>query len=203
MQAYGIYQDIRNSSWQCLIDCGIDNLPIDILKITRHHGIHVIKNSCVNVLNKNEKGRSYFSGTDWHVVYDDSCPTQISRFTVAHELGHIFLKHELKLLEYGHMRSINPKPLSEEQADKFAVRLLCPACVLWGLDLHTAEEIARHCRVDMSIAEKRARRMKTLYGRGKFLTSPLEHELYQQFLPYIKRSIYTQNSACTEKQLQP
>lgn len=32
-----------------------------------------------------------------------------------------------------------------EEADMFAARLLCPSCVLWGLNLHTADEIARTC----------------------------------------------------------
>ena len=181
MQGYGIYQNIRNNSWKCLIDYDIDSLPIDVLKIARSAGFRVIKNSSVNILFEGESGRSYYDGNRWYIIYDDRNPTELSRFTIAHELGHIFLGHELKHIKYSHTQQIAATPKSEIQADRFAIKLLCPACVLWKYELYSPEDISRACRVDMDVATKRASRIKTLVKRNCFLKSPLERELYEKF----------------------
>ena len=178
---YGIYKSIRNSAWQCLLDFQLDKLPIDVLQIARAIGVRVIKDSLVNDLLPSENGKAYFDGQQWIIIYNDKNPTELSRFTVAHELGHILLGHELTHIKYANVQEFKIRPKSEQQADAFAIRLLCPACVLWGLELHTAKEIAEHCRIPESIAAPRARRMKALYSRGKFLTDPQEEQLYRQF----------------------
>lgn len=185
MRAYGIYRNIRDGAWQCLIDHGVVSLPVDVLSICRETGIHVIKNSMVDVLFEDEQARSYYDSKTWHIIYNDQASVETSRFMLAHELGHILLNHELKFVKYSHTREIVPKAISEQQADRFAVRLLCPTCVICGLELHTAEEIANICKVDISVAEERARRMKELYRRNKFLTSSLEKEVYENFKPFI------------------
>ena len=186
MRSYGTYQNIRDGAWQCLIDHKIDSLPVDILKICRESGFHIIKNSKVGILLPNERGRSYNDGNTWHIIYNDEVPVEVSRFTLAHELGHILLYHETKSVEYSHLRRIDPKPISEQQADKFAIRLLCPTCAIYGLELQSAEEIARFCKVDIKVAAKRAERMKKLYQRDKFFTSSLEREIYENFRPFIE-----------------
>ena len=172
-----------------MLDHKIDSLPVDILKIAKAANVRVIKNSTVHILNTGECGRSYSDGTNWYIVYNDSEPTEISRFTIAHELGHCFLRHELKYIQYSHMRGVAPKPISEQQANKFAIRLLCPACVLWALELRTPEEISRYCKVDINIATERSKRMKTLYKRNKFLKDPLEQEVYKSFHQYISSNL--------------
>ena len=183
---YAIYKNIRNSSWQCLLDFELTSLPIDILKITRSAGIKVIRNSMVDDLLPGENGKAYFDGEQWIIIYNDLNPTELSRFTIAHELGHIFLGHELTHTKYVQASGFTAKQKSEEQADQFAIRLLCPACVLWGLDLHAPNEIAKHCKVDVKIASIRAKRMKILYAREKFLTAPLEKEVFDRFSFYIQ-----------------
>lgn len=178
---YAIYKEVRNSVWKCLTDFELDTLPIDVLKITRAAGIRVIKNSTVNDLLPEEHGKAYFDGSRWTIIYDDLESTPIARFTVAHELGHIFLGHDLKHIKYAEAFEFQKKPKSEQQADLFAMRLLCPACVLWGMNLQTSQEIAETCRIPLEIAQLRAKRMKVLYRRGKFLTDPMEQALYRQF----------------------
>lgn len=178
---YGIYKSIRNSAWQCLLDFQLDKLPIDVLQIARAMGVRVIKNSLVNDLLPNENGKAYYDGQQWIIIYNDQNPIELSRFTIAHELGHILLGHELTHVKYAEVKEFKIRPRSEQQADAFAIRLLCPACVLGGLELHTAEEISAHCRIPEALATSRAKRMKELYRRGKFLTDPLEEQLYRQF----------------------
>ena len=168
-----------------MIDHGVSSLPVDVLGICKETGFHVIKNRMVDVLPKDEPARSYYDSKTWHIIYNDQAPVETVRFMLAHELGHILLGHELKFVKYGHTREIVPKLISERQADRFAARLLCPTCVIRALELYDAREIARECRVDIRVADERAERMRELYRRDRFLTSPLEREVYENFKPFI------------------
>lgn len=182
---YGIYQAIRHSSWQCLLDFHINRLPVDLLKITRTMGVRVIKNSLVDDLLPGENGKAYYDGKQWILLYDDRNPTPLSRYAIAHELGHIFLGHELAHIQYAHAKEFTVRPKSEQHADSFALRLLCPACVLWKLNLSSPEQIAAYCRVPTEAALIRTKRMKELLQRNRFLSDPLEELVFRQFEAYV------------------
>ena len=186
---YGIYKGIREAAWICLRDAEIDRLPVDVLKIARIAGIRVVRNSLAHILRRDELAKSFYDGRNWLIVYDDSRSTVESRLMVAHELGHILLGHDLKHTLYADAKEFDKKPKSEQQADMFALRLLCPACVLWGLDLHTPEEIAKYCRVPLDTAKERSARMNILYERNKFLTSDIEKDVYSRFESYISAEL--------------
>lgn len=184
LNIYGRYKQARNSAWQTLIDFNINTLPVKVSSIAKQAGIKLIKNSVVNQLQANESGISVLDNDIWYIIYDDTAPNGRIRFTVAHELGHIFLGHPLK--DGYHARTIDiNKPAVETDADIFASRLLAPACVLWGLNLHTPEDISRVCKISLSAAKIRSERMDILYKRNKFLTSNLEKQVYKQFEKYI------------------
>lgn len=181
---YGAYKNVRNAAWQVLLDYNINSIPVNVVSIANSSGITIVKNSEVNELKSSEVGASILNENKWYIVYDDTVSKGRIRFTIAHELGHIFLGHPLKL-GY-HARTIDTdKPETERQADMFAIRLLVPACVVWGLQLHTAEEIQDTFNVSYSAAQARASRMKTLYERDKFLTSELEKKVFKNFENYI------------------
>ncbi len=184
---YGAYKNLRNSAWHCLLEFGIAQLPVDIRAIAKQAGIHLVQNSTVQELLPTERGKSFFYNNQWIIVYDDRNETTASRYTIAHELGHIFLGHELQHARYSETQVFHKKPQAEQYADRFALRLLCPACVLWGLDLRTTDEIATYCRIEKEQAELRAKRMKLLYDRQKFLTSELEQKVFENFQEYIQR----------------
>lgn len=182
---YGIYKNARNASWQCLIDYNIKELPINVKSIAQQANIKILNNSNVNILNPSENGASILKNDKWYIIIDDENTIQRCRFTVAHEFGHIFLGHSLR--EGYHARTIDKeRPLVESEADIFASRLLAPACVLWGLKLHSAEDIAKVCNISITAAKIRAERMSVLYERGKFLTSDLERKVYEQFKDFIE-----------------
>lgn len=187
---YGAYKNLRGSAWACFEDFKIDRLPVDILKIARNAGVRTVRNSKLNVLDRGTSAKSFYDGKEWIIVYDDTKSKEESRYSIAHELGHIFLGHELVLTKYAGVQYFKELPVSEKQADMFAVRLLCPACVLWGLALHSAEDIAKTCLVDLSVAEKRAKRMNILYKRNKFLTDPAEERVYMNFSTYIQDCLW-------------
>jgi hypothetical protein len=52
--------------------------------------------------------------------------------------------------------------------------------------LHTPQDISGVCNISLSSAKKRAKRMKELYHRNKFLTSPLEQKVFAQFKDFIE-----------------
>lgn len=185
---YGVYKIVRDASWQALIDNHVDSLPVDIVQVVCNNGIRLLKNSQVNELRSGEVGISIFDGKQWYIVYDDLMPLGRKRFTVAHELGHIFLGHPLVAGYHARTTAAPKLPRTESEANSFASRFLAPACVLWGLNAHSAGEIARFCAISKEAAEIRAKRMAELYNRNKFLISPLEQQVFNQFKQFIEQN---------------
>ena len=184
---YGVYQNVRDAAWQCLLDAGITELPVSVIKIARHFDIRIAKNSVYGMLKSDQSGISFQTkSSEWLIVYDDSASIGRKRFTIAHELGHILLGRPLREGEQ-HTRVFNKdRPEAEREADMFAARILSPACVLWALNLHTPEEIAECCQISYTAAQVRADRMKILYTRKKFLISPIERQVFEAFKPWIE-----------------
>lgn len=56
----------------------------------------MIKNNLANKLITSQKGQSYINKDEVIIIYDDTLPKTVMRYTVAHELGHIFLGHNLE-----------------------------------------------------------------------------------------------------------
>lgn len=183
---YGKYKNIRNASWQCIIDYNITKLPISLVSIANKSNIQIVKNSVVNLLRATERGISVYDGDKWLIVYDDNIKTSVNRFTIAHEFGHIFLGHELKKGYYA--RTFDNKPEVEQAADMFAARLLAPACVLHELHATTAEKIAEICNISIQAAKHRAERMAILEARNKYYLHPLERRVREQFDSFIKEN---------------
>ena len=155
--------------------------------ITDQADFIILKNSLANKLKPGERGVSFLIGKQWAIVYDDSKSVEISRFTIAHELGHIFLGHST--LKGYHSRMFGKeRPEIESEADMFAARLLAPACVLHELGITSAEEIARVCKISITAAEYRAERMQILEQRNAWYKSQLERQVIKQFEKFIKES---------------
>lgn len=182
---YGRYRIVRDDAWQCLSDFGITEFPVNVSRIAREAGICLLKNSCYHSLKENELARIFDDGTTHILLYDDTRDRNLMRFVVAHELGHYFLGHHTEQAKYINCEEHHKRPTFEVQADMFAMRLLCPACVLHALEVKSKEEIMELCVVPEDVAENRYKRMLVLNKRNKFLTSPLEQKVYEQFESYI------------------
>ena len=179
---YAIYKNVRNASWQCLIDCNVTALPIKPVQLAALYGI-----KCKAATKEQLRGAAgeivAFAGKVI-ISFREDDPPQRQRFTIMHELGHYLLGH-LGTKPMSRSES-DCRPEEEQAADKFAIDMLAPACVLWALDLHTPDKIARACNISMQAAEIRARRMDQLYRRNMFLTHPLERIVFQQFRQFIE-----------------
>lgn len=205
---YYDYTQARDMVWRILLKNQITELPIKISDLCKNAGAKVLSYSKksellgkLNLLEHSKKtdGFTVSRKEQYIIFYNDICSVSRIRFTLAHELGHILLGH----ISPDGVTLINREPSSqddplEQAANVFASRLLAPACVLWGLGVTTAKQIMKLCDISQTAAEFRAERMRILYerdrqfratrGKGCFLLSPLERQVYKQFKPYIDRN---------------
>ncbi len=202
---YSKYKKSRNLSWQILLNHNITSLPVQVSRICKNLGIAIISYSDGAELIYQLHLEEHCKESDGFIFqscifYNSECSVERQRFTVAHELGHILL-HNGKGV-YNREPSPTDIPI-EQEANVFASRLLAPACVLWGMNIVTAEQISQICNISLTSAEFRMERMKLLYQREQdfisrynkscFLMSPLERQVYEKFYPYIqahKSSLY-------------
>ncbi|MDY3984264.1 ImmA/IrrE family metallo-endopeptidase [Dysosmobacter sp.] len=194
--SYKDYQTARNAAWQILIDCHVDRLPMDIRAICRHLGCKLYSYdtgwkliAAFRLQEQTEKtdGFTVLYRDVPYIFYSSSVPESRQRFTIAHEIGHIVLRH----VGEGKYTIMNREPApgdsaDETQANQFAVRILAPACVLNALGAVDAGQISALCGISRQAAEFRAERMKQLRTRGKFLSHPLEREVMRQFEPFVR-----------------
>lgn len=191
---YQNYKNARDKAWQTLIDCEINKLPVKLSNIAKHYNAKIKDNAEIGILNDNQLGCvALMEDGSYCIVIDTTVSMQRQRYTIAHEIGHIALNHNLN--EIILMREENTIPTfltytnaQEYEAERFAMNLLAPACVLYGLDIHSAKDIAQICDISEQSAKKRADRMRTLYKRDKFLTSNLEKKVFEQFENFINQN---------------
>lgn len=186
MQNYDIYKQARDMAWKFLIENNVTELPVNLTKICQNNNYRLLLDSKHTFLDVNDRGVSFFKDGQWHIILTPSETLSARRYTLAHELGHIYLGH-INGGKYGRLDGIQEisKTDDEYQAERFAIDILSPACVLWGLGLHTANDISEVCNISITAAQRRAERMAVLYQRNKFLTSPLEKQVFEQFRPFI------------------
>ncbi|MDD4844816.1 MAG: ImmA/IrrE family metallo-endopeptidase [Anaerotignum sp.] len=194
---YSLYQEARNLSWEVLRDCGIECFPVNLGEICRHYKIKTIPYSkftlwdMVDPHAKKGDGFSLKLETQYYLVFNDSIHhLGRTRFTIAHELGHILLGHVETITFYRNSEIDSDTNEKETQANIFARDLLMPAAVLAALHVHAPEEIAAFCNISLQSAQIRAKRMEALYQRDCFQQHPLERAITEQFGNYIKKINY-------------
>ncbi len=184
---YGAYQTVRNDVWSCLLEFEINRLPTDVHAIARGLRATVAINGDSGMVHENEYGACLFTGKRWYIVYDETQPPERIRLTLAHEIGHILLGHAWDDAHRTEQeRQFYHRP-NERAADAFALRLLCPLCVLNGMQVESAQELARACEIPLDSAKKRFSRLQKMRERGRFFEKSEEVAVYRSFLPYIER----------------
>ena len=188
---YTDYQASRDLAWEILIREEITELPVRMGKLTAQLGVPV------KLCKMDEAGKSkILNGAPAIIIKEDDPPLR-QKFTCAHELGHILLRHVDKYGVAYRDPSPNDDP-KEQAANVFATRLLAPAIVLRDLGVTNAQQIADICQISMQAAEYRMERLQELYDREKrflaerghscFGMSPLERKVEKQFHKYIRKN---------------
>jgi len=154
----------REMARRTLKKYGLNTVPVDLDVIFAKEGykkVEINKPDGVNGSIKHIPGKGTF------VAVNTAKPFNRIRFTLAHELGHIFLNHdkrdiydgeasrEMELDEFEEMPS--SKPAKELEADVFASELLIPLeqlkkYVKQGHELEKLAEIFQVSKHAMSIA---------------------------------------------------
>ncbi len=123
----------------------------------------------------------------FYIIYKDSETPERCRFTVSHELGHIFLGHLLTAVPACAYRTFTIRNDLESSANVFARDLLAPACILHELGATSPEDIAKICDISLEAARIRAARLRLLEERDAWYQSPLERKVSKQFKKFVKQ----------------
>lgn len=105
------------------------------------------------VLPEGTEGVTLCRGVRTLILYEDrGCSRERVNFTVAHELGHLFLAHT------------SNTPLSQREANDFATSLLMPECVIRYLDRQrpmplSPTEMTRYFAASLTACQKRRREL--------------------------------------------
>lgn len=177
------YFKLRDLAWHILLDSGVDILPVDLGAIAANKGWALLSYqqhaAALAMIDKAElrKQREGFScevAGRAIVCYGEVENKGRMRWTIAHEFGHLALRHSAAVVEN-----------YEQEANMFARRLLAPMGVLRACEVQDQREIAELCAISAQAAEYAYNRYIELMGRGKFYTSELEIKLRDQFKEFI------------------
>lgn len=190
MTTYDTYKEARDASWQFLLESEVGVLPLPLSAICQKRDITLMLDKNGIYLTNSDRGVTFKTPEGkFCILLNPADPVPVRRFTTAHELGHIYLKHPMQGGKYGRtfgiQKTATQDPI-EYQAERFAINILAPACVLYGLGIHTAEDIAKVCGISLSAARIRAERLAVLYQRKSFFCSPLERKVFELFEDFIK-----------------
>lgn len=185
----------RVTSWKFILDSGVNHLPVDSYQLILNYQIPVatfedyakgIHQSLAYVHAKYSGGGfCLFDGKNYFVFYDAQLDERGRRWVLAHELAHIFLHHGNKKLKLASGASPLCEVPAEKEANKFALRLLCPSIVLHLCGTRSPEEVRRLCDVDDDIAALRWEHLQTLRAKKRFLVKDEERMVMNQFSDFI------------------
>lgn len=187
---------ITKTAWKVLLDNKVERFPVRPTGIARRNDILVFEysdymrttgRSTEEVFNRYGKdGFTQFLNGRYTVFYNHCSSPARCRWTLAHELGHIFLGHiteQRPILSRGVV-----KDFLDIQADNFAARLLCPEAIAHFCAVQSAEELRDLFDVSMQAAKARWRDLAERRRRA-FRLEPEEEQLLAQFQPAIARYI--------------
>lgn len=192
----GVHMEyIKAKAWKFLLDCEINTLPIDVIKLRdKSLGFDIMSYSegkeLIKIIGKTayaSQHKGFIANVDGDIIifYDDSLSFAERNFVIAHEIAHFVLEHTGNKVTLGKssdaIDSINNLE-QEVEADLFALAFLAPAPILLKLNVKTAMEISRVALLSNSDARLVLEQVKkeTIINRG------LSAELIKFFAPFIK-----------------
>ncbi len=143
------YDRAATLACRCLLKLNVKSLPVrplDILRRCRNTAVYTYRQAAEQLnMDEREFDRRYGDadaftlrqGQRYVVCYREGGNPARLNFTLAHELGHILLRHA------------EDAAADEAEANCFAGHLLCPCAILPG---HTAESLATACFVSRAAA---------------------------------------------------
>lgn len=199
MESYDNYKSARDRAWKILLRHRVSSLPVDVFDLCKKSGVLLctykkgyttIQSFGLGRHMKNDGFTVKINGR-YIIFYDDSVhPIGRLKFTIAHEIGHIAMRHVLDSATAWNRGEEQAPNMQETQANVFASRLLAPACVLMELNIHTVDELQEVTGLSCLAAKIRLKRLDLLRDRNKFYLSPLERAIRSNFDTYIRKYNY-------------
>ena len=149
------YEEILEVVNKILKKENIKELPIKVSNICKNNNILLCSyKQGYSIIKKLEiedklynKGFTLLKNDEYIIFYDEKQDSQLIRFVIAHELGHIFLNHfKIKL-------SNNNIHIVEEEANIFAVSLLIPIYILDKTYIKEFKDISKICDIPLNFLQ--------------------------------------------------
>ena len=203
----------KRTAYQTLIENEIFHFPVNVEKTIRDNGYLLTglqeAAAMANITPAEYKdmamgdgdGVTFYHGQRdlYRVVYKEN-KTARTRFTLAHELGHIKLKHleENESLHYG--RNDRKEKALETEADVFAGRFLAPFTVMHLHSINSVEDVMKFFGLSYEAANVKIAelcRLNRLTSMGKCI-------MFKEALEYdtMYREYWGGNYVSTEKKEQ-
>ena len=143
---------------QLLINSKMKKLPIRLQEIANKQGWLLVpysklEKSCLRKYinySSNNKGFCLCMENKFLIFYNDALPKKQQRFVIAHEMGHIALRHYIK-----------KQKNREQEANMFARQVLVPLFLLNQYHIKSKKQISKKCIVNYCCA-------KTVYFENHF-----------------------------------
>lgn len=91
------------------------------------------------------------------IFFDERLSTSARNFVIAHEIGHITLRHNY----VGSIGFTGANNEQEKEANTFALQLLAPLCILNALDVRSVRDIQTETLLDRKRAKVVLKRLRT------------------------------------------
>ena len=122
-------------------------IPVDIFAIAQKAGVDLAPDWEPNA----PSGRCFWENNKPFIRYNGSEHIVRQRFTIAHELGHLFLNHGSKFRDTPEEYRISAYDPLETEANQFAAEVLMPNIAIEYLikkkDIYSPDEMAKRLNV--------------------------------------------------------
>ena len=120
-------KDLENRALRVLEDYRIEKPVVDVAKIASGLGISIKE---IDMPKGHEDVAGFYEKESKTIYIEKKDPPQRKLFSIAHELGHIFLGHQHATVLYRIVRPDQKYPKEESAANSFAAHLLMPNYML-------------------------------------------------------------------------
>jgi len=121
------HRRIENVALRVLEDFKIDRPVVDVVKIANGLGVEVKE---VHMPKGYEEVAGFYEKASKVIYVEENDPPQRKLFSIAHELGHIFLGHQQATVLYRIIKEDQLYSGLEQEANSFAAHLLMPVHML-------------------------------------------------------------------------
>ncbi len=171
--------EIKDLVLHLLDKCNVGSLPVNLKSILKVHGIllltseEAVKYKILKFAYNDFDGKTIYINGVYFIIYNSKHIMGRRRWTIAHELGHIFLAHE------------EQNRVNEAEANYFAKELLMPMAVLTNMGVTSVKDVCKVCNVSNIASENRQKDFKRHYEfRSKYGLTKHDIAFLKQFGMY-------------------